>query len=310
MVHYHLRLRCPARPTDAISSFGIKDDGALCWILQFSKRSIGLVQILCFMLFCCGSAHAEDILLFDDFSSESLDMSRWDVATWKLGRTHFGKAPVMKSEDATTFARFSLETYNPSNPGDSFLGTAIYSNLLFSRTSGLVFEARLRVINADTAGQVAAFFSYETDNGAADEIDYEFLTSQKNDQVLLTSWDNGESGYALNDGTHHADANPTVSGMNISDWTTVRFFWLRGSVRWEINGTTVHKETAVVPDQAMKLHLSLWAPDASWPTAYAASLIPVSSSTLNTAYSMDIDYVKVSRLPGTQITPMQLLLQD
>ena len=192
---------------------------------------------------------------------------------------------------------------HPNNPGTLLLGTAIYSDMLFSREEGVVCEARLRVVDADTGGQVAAFFLYEAYDGASDEIDYEFLTNQNTDQVLLTSWDNWVSGLSHNDGEHHADANPVVGGIDYSGWTTVRMYWEQGRVRWEINGETVHQETGVVPDQAMKLHLSLWAPESGWSAAYDASLAPVSSSGSNTAYSMDVDYVKVSRLDPAETVP-------
>ncbi len=256
-------------------------------------------------------AYAQDVLLFDDFSGGGLDMSLWEVATWNLGRTGFGLSPGMETEGSTTFARFALETYNPASAGTKLLGTEIYSDASFSREEGIVCEARLRVVNAAAPGQVAAFFLYEEYDGAADEIDYEFLTSQENDQALLSSWNDWQTGYEENDGVHHADANPTVAGLDISEWTTLRMYWDQKGVRWEINGVTAHEETAVTPDQNMKLRLSLWAPDANWSTAYDASLAPAASSAQNATYFMDIDYVKVSRADkaAPAIPSVNLLLQ-
>lgn len=269
-----------------------------------ARNCLALCALYALLLACAtlpAPALAEEILLHDEFDAGSLDMSKWEVAAWTMGgKTAFGTTPALASENGTSFARFSLQTYNPSYPGSRVLATAIYSDTLFSRQTGLVCEARIRVTSAAQPGQVAAFFLYETYSGASDEIDFEFLTKQSTNKVLLTNWNDWESGGTRNDGIHHADYNPTVAGLDFSDWTTVKILWLPTETRWIINGTEVWRTSQALPDQAMKLHLNLWAPDASWSAAYDAGLAPVADAGSNTAYYYDVDYVKVTRYTGSE----------
>ena len=259
---------------------------------------IFLLLTICFPPDC----RAEDVLLYDDFTSGTLDTSKWDVANWTLGsKTSFATTPVLQSSGGTSYARFSLQTYNPSYPGTRVLGTAIYSDSLFARENGLVCEARIRVTSAATAGMVAAFFLYQDYGSTSDEIDFEFLTNQSTNQVLLTNWNDWLSSYSQNDGIHHVNYNPTVSGMNFSDWTTIKILWLPTQTRWYINGTEVWRTSQAVPDQSMKMHVNFWAPDSSWSQAWSSSLAPVAASGSNTTYYYDVDYVKVSRYSGSEI---------
>ncbi len=258
---------------------------------------------------------AEELLLYDDFNSGSLDMSKWDVADWvQDSKTAFGDTPVMQSEGTTNFARFRVQTYNDktysgvSYKGTRVLGTDVYSDSLFARETGLICEARIRVTSAATKGLVASFFLYETYSGLSDEIDYEFLTNQSTNQTLLTNWNSWKSSYGYNDGVHHASSNPTVSGLNFASWTTVKILWLPSETRWIINGTEVWSTSQALPDQSMKLHINFWAPDSTWSTAYDSGVAPSSSG--NTTYYYDVDYVTVSRYDGSgtpALPPLWLL---
>ncbi|MFM7322658.1 MAG: hypothetical protein ACKO5K_14215, partial [Armatimonadota bacterium] len=78
-------------------------------------------------------AHAQTVLWRDDFNGTSLDATKWNLGTWRLGRTQLGNSPVVGGG----IARLTFDTYG-------FKGTEIWSKGLVSRGNGLEIAARVR----------------------------------------------------------------------------------------------------------------------------------------------------------------------
>jgi hypothetical protein len=58
-----------------------------------------------------------------------------------------------------------------------------------------------------------------------------------------------------------------------------------------------------VPDEAMKLHMSLWAPGSEWSAAYDAAFAPTAQAAQAQTCAFDVDHVRVERLvsgPGAR----------
>ncbi len=249
-------------------------------------------------------AQAEEILLFDDFDSASLDTGTWGLATWNIGdRTQFGNQPGFAVEGADTFIRLPLDTWNPAAPGQRVLGTEIYSLQNFNLDpAGIEYRMRAR-LDTQQGGLVAAFFTYnerrQKGRWLSDEIDFEVLSNWP-DEVLVTSWDDwGAPGSNYDDGVHHLGAMLMPDGFDWRQWNDYAMVWYPGRVEWWINEEKVHEQAAPVPDLAQPARASLWAAGTTWPDAYNASLAPVSDESLNRRFSWDIDYIMVTRLGGS-----------
>lgn len=254
------------------------------------------------------AAAADEVLLFDDFSGGSLDTAKWDVANWTLGpRTQLGVEPLFGSESGIDYVTLRLQTYCPSAPGSKLYGTELYSDALFSAIQGRAFEARIR-IRTETPGLVGAFFLYEYYNGTSDETDFEILTNDSVDSILVTNWNDWEEGAtAQNDGEHHHNNYRTVEGFDRTQWTVLKMYSLPRETRWLVDGEQIWSDNQAVPDQDMKVHLNFWAPGGSWSRAYSEALQPVSDSGSNQVYYMDVDYVRVSRIDPDTIPAVDAL---
>ncbi|MCU0990586.1 MAG: glycoside hydrolase family 16 protein [Xanthomonadales bacterium] len=251
---------------------------------------------------------AEEILLFDDFDGPALNASLWGLADWTIGdRTQFGKQPEFATEspdplNPTTFIRLLLDTYSPVQPGQRLYGTEIYSLRNFTNTGGVEYLARARLAT-DSPGLVAAFFTYnqrrQKGRWLSDEIDFEVLSKQATDKVLVTSWDDwGAAGSDYEDGVHHLGALLTVPGFDWRQWNTYAMRWYPDHIEWYVNEELVRTHTAPVPDQEQPARASLWAAGTTWPDAYDASLAPVGSAAENVSFAWDIDFIMVTRLTG------------
>jgi hypothetical protein len=162
-----------------------------------------------------------EVLLLDDFSGPALDTTTWGLANWTIGdRTQFGNTPVFSSEpglDGTTdYISLPLDTFNPNYPGQRVLGTEIYSLTNFDNAGGIEYLARAR-LNTGQPGLVAAFFTYnqkrQKGRWLSDEIDFEVLSKQATNQVLLTSWNDwGAPGSDYEDGIHHLGGYVSPTG--------------------------------------------------------------------------------------------------
>ncbi len=248
------------------------------------------------------SSHVHSaILMRDDFSGASIDNSIWDLGSWTLGRTRLGNAPVLDSG----IAKLQFDTYNPADPGGSFLGTEIYTDANFSLGSGLEFEASIRVPDSLPSGLITSFFTYTSKMVGAtqfvDEIDFEFLTKTINqspvgyDPVLTTAWSDWNSGDNI---ANWRTTENQVSGLDLNTFTKVVVRWLPNSVEWFVNDVLIQTETTHVPDDPTQLRFNFWATDnPAWTGAYDSSLQPTSDISSNETFFYEVDYVEVRSVP-------------
>ncbi len=282
------------------------------------KNQIEFRSLLCSMLFGAvvlvpAMATAQQTLLFDDFDAAPLDSSIWGLASWNIGdRTQFGNQPEFHTDADGSYITLPLDTYNPNLPGQRVLGTEIFSLQRFDNPEGVEFLTRAR-LNTEMPGLVAAFFTYsekrQKGRYVSDEIDYEVLSKQGFNRVLVTSWDNwGAAGSNYEDGVHHLGALLDLNAYDWRQWNTYAMRWYPDRVEWHVNGELVRVHyDAPVPDQPQPARASLWAAGSTWPDAYDALLAPVSDPAQNQRFRWDIDYILVTSLggggPGDPDTP-------
>jgi hypothetical protein len=70
-------------------------------------------------------------------------------------------------------------------------------------------------------------------------------------------------------------------------------------MKWYVNNQLVRTQTTNVPDDPMKLHFNLWAPDSSFADAFNAALQPAATPGANQTYSVQVDHVEVNRINTT-----------
>lgn len=229
------------------------------------------------------------VLLRDDFSGSTVNAGLWH---YPVGAPSYNPITQMRAafpQVANGAVRLQLETHNPTarNPGDSFLGSEIISDQMFSRGAGLAFEARARFVGTLPCGLVGGIFAYEVQSqDAHDEIDFELVSKG---QRLNTNVYNEQPVRSPGD-------TQFVTAPNLATFHTYRIEWLPDRVRWFVDGTLVREETGTVPDDPMALHLNLWAPRQGWVDAECDSFKPVSAPAANTSYFFEVDYAHVARL--------------
>ena len=261
-----------------------------------------LMKILAGLPLCVvlSNAQADETLLFDDFDGSALDTSVWGLANWTIGdRTQFGNSPQFFAGNPS-YVALPLDTFNPGSPGALVLGTEIYSLENFERGEGVEYTARARLAS-ETPGLVAAFFTYNQQRKRgkwiSDEIDFEVLSKQDLDRVLVTSWDDwGSPGSDYEDGEHHLGAYLDLSGFDWRDWNTYAMRWFPDRVEWWINEVLVHVQTAPVPNLAQPVRASLWAGGTTWPDAFDPAISPVLTAQQNTRHEWHVDWIMVTRL--------------
>lgn len=256
-----------------------------------------------FVLLACASLAAAPlraaVLLHDDFNGPVLS-SLWQRGVWMLGRTQLG-APVAFSNDAgVSYISLPLHTYNPNNPGVYHYGAEIYSVQNFARGDGLLAEARVRQ-RSEARGMVSSFFGYRYLSNVADELDFEFLSNQATNTILLTQWNDwdysGANGSRYFNNTNHHAVLITNNAINRTQWTTLRFYWLPDATIWEVNGVELYRSALAQPDAPMPIRANFWAPAADWADAYDYYLRPVSALAYNRTFWYDIDYITVMEIP-------------
>lgn len=257
------------------------------------------------------TASAEEVLLHDDFNESTLDSSTWGLATWNIGdKTQFGNQPVFWVEGDTSFITLPLDTYNPLSPGQLVFGTEIFSLENFPVGEGVEYLARAR-LRSHAPGLVAAFFTYnqkrQKGRWISDEIDFEVLSKQDSDRLLMTSWNDwGAPGSDYEDGVHHAGVFPAFPGYDWQEWNIYAMRWYTTHIEWWLNDVMVHTQASPVPDQPQPVRVSLWAGGSTWPDAFDAALAPVTSQAANRRFEWDVDYILVSTLadePGGGSAP-------
>jgi hypothetical protein len=263
--------------------------------------SVLLHLVLCVTAATIPSAQAQTSLFRDDFNAATLDSTQWTVydAQTSYGRTQFGNRPsLLKDADGTNYARLKLSTYNYNNNLNFPLkGTEMYSKL-FTLGVGKEFTARVRS-NIVQGGIVSAFWTYGSRGvyGASDfnhdEIDFEYLSNLRPNNLLLTTWNDWNGRWGYNDGIHHSESKVNVPFLNWLGWNTYKIRWLPDRIEWLVNDVLCYSSTRALPNDAMSLRLNIWAPDSSWTAAYDATLKAAPSASTNTDYYYDVDWVEV-----------------
>jgi hypothetical protein len=235
-----------------------------------------------------------------------------------VGRTNFrftlpqdGVATAAPGSTDGKVAVLNLDTYNPNAAGTTFLGTDMISKRNYAVGGGFSMTTRMRMQSAPPAGIVAAPFLYDVtrENPAGtpvrDEIDHEILTNNAQsagpDNTLTNVWNDGNFASA---GAPVAISNP--AGFDVTQFHDYRVDWSPTSVKWYIDNSLVRTETSVVPNDPMRAHINVWAPDSTFAAAYNAALQP-SATSPGTTYKVEVDRMQLSR---TNTTVSNNLLAD
>ena len=249
-------------------------------------------------------ARAQEVLWQDDFNGATYnDSGAWNAydSSRGIGRTQFGLTPEIRSEGATKFARLKLQTFNDLSP-DLVRGTEIISKQAFKVGTGIEVSMRVRATDMRRGIVFAPYLYAERgrwpDGYLKEEIDFEFISNVGSNRIWTNIWDDWNARYGHDDAIHNKSSLRTVSGMDYNNWTTYSARWYPDRTEWLVDGQIIRTEVNVVPDDPMNVRFNIWAPDSGWGTAYHSSLQPTQNPAANLESSMDIDWVKVTRLPA------------
>lgn len=262
-----------------------------------------------------------ELLLRDDFNGTGIV----NPTTWRLpfgeegsfvGRTQFrGNAatdmPLQGVTEALAsdgkVAELHLDTYSPIDAGNQFLGTDLLTKRNFARGGGLTFESRMRLKAPTTGGLVGGFFAYdvqrETSPGTPvrDEIDFELISNQAvgptpTQDPFTNYWNEGPF---TGPGAAGAGQFHNVAGLDLTQFQNYKVEWTPQAMKWYVNNNLVRTQTTGVPDDPMKLHFNLWAPDSSFADAFNGALAPAATAGANQRFTLQVDHVEVNRINTT-----------
>lgn len=268
-------------------------------------------------------------LLFDDFTSATLDSSVWNRYTdqQQLHRTRFGNTGTNLNENGTSFTRLTLDSYNPSAPGQFYRGAEIFTKNSYSVGNGLEAEARLRGPNLPS-GLIFAFFLINDryvgpfdeagTNYRKDEIDFEFLTKQQEEfggrnRLYTNVWNDWSQPRFGFDGNPNPEDTPDRnnddlvyqpsldSNFDYAAWNIYKVRWYPDRTEFYVNNRLERVEREVKPNQALSLHFNFWTPIPEFAQAFSGNLPgPVSTADNpdRRTYQFDVDYVRVTSLAG------------
>ena len=186
------------------------------------------------VLISAGTARAEGTSFRDDFVT--FDSSRWIKGDHVLGRTDFDPANVSVANGYLTEKIPALTTNGAEIESMEYYGYGTY-------------QARIRAANAPTS--ITGFYLYRSPDFYA-EIDIEIYNNGSGSVDFVT--------YANGRKTHIARKklafNPSAA------FHTYRFDYLRGAVRFYVDGNLMQTWTDGVPNVSMKLLVNTWFP--SW----------------------------------------------
>lgn len=244
---------------------------------------------------------SSEVVLFDDFNAPSLNTGIWFQPTGPgsfLGRTQM-RPPNVPIEVSGGTAKLVVDTFNPT--GLSFYGSEIRTVQVFPLLNGLIFETRSRWVDGAPGGLVGSLFSFATNGNVRDEIDFELITNQINqngDDLLFT---NVFSDDDFSQGGFGADV--AIDGFELTDFNIYRVEWLPDRVDWFVNDVLVRRVTTVVPDGVVtgnvvdpqRIHLNAWAPDSDFLKAFNFGILPTPNPGDNERWTYEVDYVQISR---------------
>jgi hypothetical protein len=283
----------------------------------------------------------DTVIFRDDFGSAEVSMPNpeyWvinhpPVSWWKQARTHFpnpdpypptgwvgwvptGEFPRVE-KGALVIEHHLYNPYDNAPEGEkrTFLGGEVHTVQEFSPDRPYRFEARVKLDPGTPNGLVTSFFLYGYDGSNSDEIDFEFLSNQMNDNKV---YPNGDP--VLTNTFNESRPKPEKvipDGLDLTDWNTFRIYWYPDKSRvdwtWVIQPDTPDEREMLlrsetnpyyIPDEPMGLYFNFWAPCYTswrpgcdpWDGAADPKLQPVSDPSLNEISAYEIDYVEV-RVP-------------
>ena len=273
--------------------------------------SIQNIQRICLtlgatLLVVLGTTQASAQVIFsDDFNGTgNVDTTKWRLPFGPesgegnfVGRTQYrGDTAVDMPQQVGGNAELHLDTYSIVDPGNAFLGHDLLTKRNFAVGGGLTIESTLRLApsaaQSATGGQVGGFFMFDnTGTGVRDEIDVELLGNEVvsgNNRVGTNNW---------NDGTFASggDFQLHAAGVDLTQFNDYKMEWTPDVIKWYVNNNLVRVQTEDVPDDPMKLHFNVWAPDSSFSEAFDAALQPTAVEANNTRYTLQVDDVSVTR---------------
>ncbi|MEN8180929.1 MAG: glycoside hydrolase family 16 protein [Myxococcota bacterium] len=261
-----------------------------------------LFRCLLGLLLAALPARAEHELLEETFDGLVLDLRLWLLPAGPgtfFGRTQI-RAPWPPPSLVGGRLLLRLDTHNPTalRPGDSFLGSEIRTREYFPLEEGLAFEARLRFV--DDAGEpvppgiVGGFFSFTTDGMVRDEIDFELLSNElraARNRVLTNVFSDDDFSQPGN------KAFAVVPGLDLGAFHLYRVEWRPDRIRWFVDGVLVREVLERLPDEPMNVRVNIWVPHAGFAEAYDAGLVPTADPSANRTFLLEVDEVRVTRLP-------------
>jgi hypothetical protein len=134
-----------------------------------------------------------------------------------------------------------------------------------------------------------------------DEIDFELISNQAvggapTNDPFTNFWNEGPftGPAAAGAGQFH-----NVAGVDLTQFQNYKVEWTPQAVKWYVNNNLVRTQTTNVPDDPMKLHFNLWAPDSSFADAFNAAMTPAATAGANQRYTLQVDHVEVNRINTT-----------
>ncbi len=241
-----------------------------------------------------------EVIFRDDFSGNGpIDGSVWRFNRYDAGGFYGNTLARQELPSASNgYMHLLFNLFNPTwreggpNAIPTFLGSEAITNRLFDvKTDGpLAFEASLRYVQ-NQPGIIGGFFTFAGPPDTHDEIDFEAM-SNKFGEIQTNIYHNEPLG------TGHPISYPLASGT-LGDFHTYRIEWLPDTVRWLVDGTVVRTETTLVPDKPMPVHFNIWSGFPNWETSSPATQ-PVPTAVGDKQYILDVDWVKVEKIPVVQ----------
>jgi glycosyl hydrolase family 16 len=248
-------------------------------------------------------APVSQILLQDNFSDNiQLNPSIWEINQYTAvnNPSYYGRTQIEQSLPVVSNGALHLtvQTYNPTGPGNSFLGSEAISKETFNNNAGgIAFTAIARIVNP-VPGMVGGIFAYNYNSSTNldNEIDFESLTNDATAQ-------NNEEQTNIYGNQPLGAGNPAfVLDPSLTAYQTYTVEWFPNEVLWFINGQLVRQSTVDVPQGPMAFHLNFWAPDTGWADAYSASLLPTANPQDNQTYSFDVESLSVATVEDINTT--------
>jgi hypothetical protein len=249
------------------------------------------------------------ILLQDNFSSDPSGPVSSTLWSYPTGPAEFIPSTLGPGFPGTETAPFlpsvsngalqlTLQTYNPTGPGTSFQGSAIFSNQSFNPTAGGIAFTAVAKLATTVPGMDGGIFAYGLNSPTShNEIDSELLSdiaAGKNNQELTNIYHNAPP---------NTVGNPVFTpDPSLTDYQTYTMEWFPNEVLWFINGQLVRQDTTHVPQGSMQFYLNFWAYDAG------ASLQPTANPMNNTTYTFDVKSVNVASI-GNPPPPADMILR-